>query len=420
MNRFYRNKNFSEQTLLLYNENDERIDLYPIHHIIWAAESKYFDSLFLRWKKDEKEIIYHVKNDDADAFDVIIKYFYSKALEVSDIPLLYRTVLLADKLSCDLSRHAIEKLQTFDIECIDIKSLSLFYDAPAGVTMNNEFMDIINKCLFNLLGDFDTVMCTPALLKEFMNLSFEAMRYLLSRNDIKTESEDMVLILVKQWIGTGAGSLISLEARREIGNLIRLVNISEILLAQIVSKTNWIDINADEIVMLKQMKTYRRIKQSMVGDDFEFQKGEIFKSNVSWFLNDRTFITAHPKLCFQIDLDMRSFVRWCSGSKSIPYDYSFTHRLGCIVFKGVISISDSNFTLKIDTPMIYRLNTPIVYTYHGSLCLRLLKDNLMTISEKFFIVGMCNSSANYKPLRDMIPSNDMTENDKLCFHLRII
>ena len=85
MNRFYRNKNFSEQSLFLKNEKDEIIDSYPIHHIVWATESKYFDSLFIRWKNNEKEITYHVKNDEAEAFDTIIKYFYSKTLEVSDI-----------------------------------------------------------------------------------------------------------------------------------------------------------------------------------------------------------------------------------------------------------------------------------------------------------------------------------------------
>ena len=420
MNRFYRNKNFSEQSLFLQNENNEIIDSYPIHHIIWATESKYFDSLFIRWKNNEKEISYHVKNDEADAFDVIIKYFYSKTLEVSDIRMLYRTVLLADKLSCDLSKVAVKQLQSFNIECVDVKTLSLFYDAPTGVIMNNEFMYTINSYLFNIVGDFNKVVCTPTLLQEFMNVSCEGMRYLLSRNNLITESEDIVLILVMMWINTGAGSLISLESRQEIGNLIRLINISELLLTQIVPKTNWININADEMILLKQMKTYKRIKQSMVGDNFTFQEGEIFKSNVSWFLGDRLFVTAFSKSCFLIDLDMPPFVQWCNGTKSTPYNYFFTHRQGCIIFKGLISISDTNFTLKIDTPVIYGLNTPVVYTYHGSLSLKMTRDNLMTISEKFYIIGMCNSSANYKPLRDIIPLNAITENDKLCFHLCII
>lgn len=420
MNRFYRNKNFSEQSLFLKNEKDEIIDSYPIHHIVWATESKYFDSLFIRWKNNEKELTYHVKNDEADAFDTIIKYFYSKTLEVSDIRMLYRTVLLADKLSCDLSKVAVKQLQTFNIEGVDVKSLSLFYDAPTGVIMNDEFMYIINSYLFNIVGDFNKIVCTPTLLQEFMNVSYDGMRYLLSRNDLITESEDIVLILVILWINTGAGSLISLESRRQIGNLIRLINISELLLTQIVPKTNWIDINADEMILLKQMKTYKRIKRSIVGDNFAFQEGETFKSNVSWFLSDRMFVTAFSKSCFLIDLDMPPFVRWCNGTKSTPYNYFFTHRQGCIIFKGLISISDTNFTLKIDTPVIYGLNTPVVYTYHGSLSLKMTRDNLMTISEKFYIIGMCNSSANYKPLRDIIPLNAITENDKLCFHLCII
>ena len=165
--------------------------------------------------------------------------------------MLYRTVLLADK---------VKQLQTFNIEGVDVKILSLFYDAPTGVIMNDEFMYIINSYLFNIVGDFNKIVCTPTLLQEFMNVSYDGMRYLLSRNDLITESEDIVLILVILWINSGAGSLISLEYRREIGKLIRLININELLLTQIVPKTNWVNINASNRVWLVIILHFRKVK----------------------------------------------------------------------------------------------------------------------------------------------------------------
>ena len=307
MKQFYRNEHFFEQLLLLCNDDNEVLDRYPIHHVIWANESKYFDSLFHRWQKDE--VIYHIKDNETVAFDSVIKYFYQKTLEVFNIQLLYKTVLIADRLGCDLLNVAIERLQTFNIETIDIKSLSAFYDAPSGILINKEFMDLINKCLFSKLGDFNKVMETATLLKEFMSLSYEGMKYLLCRNDITTESEDIVFILVKLWMTEGEGSMIPLECRREIGNLIRLINNCEILLTQIVPKQDWIDISDDEIIYLKQLKNYKNLKQGMIGDNFQFQKEEIFKSNVSWFLKNRLLSHCCPKTCFLFNLDMQSILQ---------------------------------------------------------------------------------------------------------------
>ena len=231
--------------------------------------------------------------------------------------------------------------------------------------MNKEFMDLINKCLFSKLGDFNKVMETATLLKEFMSLSYEGMKYLLCRNDITTESEDIVFILVKLWMTEGEGSMIPLECRREIGNLIRLINNCEILLTQIVPKQDWIDISDDEIIYLKQLKNYKNLKQGMIGDNFQFQKEEIFKSNVSWFLKNRLLSHCCPKTCFLFNLDMQSILQWKNENTSTPFIYQFTYKQGCIVFNGSISISDTDFCLNMDTPMIYRLNLPIVYTYHG-------------------------------------------------------
>ena len=57
VSRFYRNTDFSEQTLILYNEQNEKKDMYPVHHIIWSAASTYFESLFVRWDNKKKDII---------------------------------------------------------------------------------------------------------------------------------------------------------------------------------------------------------------------------------------------------------------------------------------------------------------------------------------------------------------------------
>ena len=133
MNAFYNSEEFADQKLLLYDEHDEYLRTFQVHRIVWARHSSYFKSLFLRWKTEPSDNLrYTIETSENEAFELIIKYFYSANLDVEildskSIQILYKCAVLGDKLGCSITNMLRSKLQNIP-HGIDIDHFYQFYD----------------------------------------------------------------------------------------------------------------------------------------------------------------------------------------------------------------------------------------------------------------------------------------------------
>lgn len=415
VSRFYRNTDFSEQTLVLYNERDEKKDMYPVHHIVWSAASTYFDSLFVRWDNSDREMSYHVQEEYVDAFDVIVKFFYTNTVSIEDLSMLYRVLVLSDKLDCTLSHRCVELLGRIPQQGFDVEDLCLFYDAPPGITENVVFMNAISTLLMREVGDFQRVLNDETLLKKFMRMSPEALKCLLSRNDLRTDGEDTIFLVVHLWVTEGRGMDQSVEFLKGIGEMISLIDLSESFLDQFVPSLDWMDLNASKLLFYRRLKKFKNLAKELVTNcEVEIDNSDKFVLTSK----QRVLCTKGYNGVF-IEVNMPRFVQWINGDRTEPFDTPFVFRKDCIVFSGTISVSPFTVDLRFDVPRVFRTSIPMIHIFDGFLSMRITKGGLMSISEKFYLAGMCKCCLSYKCMYDMIPMNDLSLADKMSFYLRI-
>ena len=94
----FRNTDFSNKTLHLVNINGNEVDNYPVHEIVWAIKSKYFEALFKRWNTLKQYTFQLTENESEVAFDNIIKSFYTNNLDTINPDLLFNIAMIADRM----------------------------------------------------------------------------------------------------------------------------------------------------------------------------------------------------------------------------------------------------------------------------------------------------------------------------------
>ena len=110
--------------------------------------------------------------------------------------MLYRFLVLSDKIGCILSHRCTEMLRSLSQQSLKFEDLCLFYDAPLGITENIEFMNSVSNIIMKEVGDFESVLNIESLLKRFIKISPEALKSILSWKHIHTDSEDTILLVV--------------------------------------------------------------------------------------------------------------------------------------------------------------------------------------------------------------------------------
>ena len=139
MNAYYNSEEFADQKLLLYDEHDEYLRTFQVHRIVWARHSSYFKSLFLRWKTEPSDNLrYTIETSENEAFELIIKYFYSDNLDVEildskSIQILYKCAVLGDKLGCQITNMLGSKLQNI----------------PHGIDIDHFYQFMKNLCVLH-------------------------------------------------------------------------------------------------------------------------------------------------------------------------------------------------------------------------------------------------------------------------------
>ena len=103
--------------------------------------------------------------DGMDAFEIIVKYFYSGTLdfEVHDtslVRLLYSVAELGDRLGCSLNHLIGEKIHNLPLT-IDFSEIYPFYEAPLGLFMDTELMTEVNTWLHRSMGSLKSLMKNP-------------------------------------------------------------------------------------------------------------------------------------------------------------------------------------------------------------------------------------------------------------------
>jgi len=415
---FYRNTMFAEQELILYNERNEKRDTFPVHRIVWSMGSNYFDSLFVRWDKKEYEISYHVEETYVDAFGIVVKYFYTNDVDTTDVKMLYKVLVLSDKLGCALTDDCVRILRVLPESSIDIEDLCLFYSALLGLTGNSELMESVSSVLMSKVGDFERVLTDEHTLKEFMKLSPEALKSLLYRKDVRTDCEDTILVVTYLWVTEGKGKGLSLDVLKEIGNGISLSNLSDLFIDQLVSAFEWIDMTREQFLFFRQWKQYKNLLQLSAFTCDVIIEDTNAKDRLDWLSKERVIVQQLLK-GLTIDVNMVLFIEWFRGEKMESFDVPFIFRNQCIVYDGKISVTRSTVELNFNAPRVFRTSLHMIHTYDGYVSLRVTKEGLMNISEKFYFVGICKSCMSYKCMYDMIPTSGLSVIDKMSFYLRI-
>jgi hypothetical protein len=268
------------------------------------------------------------------------------------------------------------------------------------------------------VGDFERVLTDEHALKEFMKLSPEALKSLLYRKDVSTDCEDTILVVTYLWVTEGKGKHLSLDVLKEIGKGISLTNLSDLFIDQLVSVFEWIDMSREQFLFFRQWKQYKNLVQLSAFTCDVIIEDSNAKDRLDWLSKERILVQ-RPLKGLTIDVNMVSFIEWFKGEKAQPFDVPFIIRNQCIVYDGKISVTGSTVELNFNVPRVFRTSLHTIHTYDGFVSLRVTKEGLMNISEKFYFVGICKSCMSYKCMYDMIPTSGLSVIDKMSFYLRI-
>ena len=279
-------------------------------------------------------------------------------------------------------------------------------------------MENISSVLVTKVGDFERVLRDEDTLKEFLKLSPEALKCLLYRKDVRTDCEDTILVVTHLWVTEGKGKHLSLDVLKEIGNGISLSSLSDLFIDQLVSVFEWIEMTREQFLFFRQWKQYKNLVHLSASTCDVIIEDLNTKDRLDWLSKERILVQ-RPLKGITIEVNMALFMEWFGGEKTKSFDVPFIIRNQCIVYDGTISVTQSTVELNFNVPRVFRTSLHMIHTYDGFVSLRVTKEGLMNISEKFYFVGICKSCMSYKCMYDMIPTSGLSVIDKMSFYLRI-
>ena len=390
MNAYYNSEEFADQKLLLYDEHDEYLRTFQVHRIVWARHSSYFKSLFLRWKTEPSDNLrYTIETSENEAFELIIKYFYSDNLDVEildskSIQILYKCAVLGDKLGCSITNMLGSKLQNIP-HGIDIDHFYQFYEEPLCITLL-PVMTKIDEWVLEMFQDFDLIWRNRVLLQKFLHLPLNAMIFLLANDKVHAtvESEDIVLMLVNKWINEGHGADYDKEScYQKVKDTIRYVELSDLFLMQVLPFMTWIPATWTQTVYLMHLKQYHRLNS--------FQP-----------IPEKRIVNA-----FSILINTEKFQAWKNDNECILVPFEcICHAL---VYTGRIHVLSEFFFIDFQIPRAYGTQIPVLHTVHGTIQLSVQIAGMKTIfsRNKFVVLNgqTVNSPEIFSNLKELQSNN---------------
>ena len=409
----FRNTDFSNKTLHLVNINGDEVDNYPVHEIVWAIKSKYFEALFKRWNTLKQYTFQLTENESEIAFDNIIKSFYTNNLDTINPDLLFNIAMIADRMEYNLSSIICQQLRKNSDEDIPLTELYKFHNATVSISTNACYMQTVNMFIFRKLQNMNDILSNQQLHVDFIELPLKALIYLLNQDKLISINEDLILILVYKWVCNQETKSIDHHDYTEVLASVRFVNMSPLFLSNVVPNLKWINMSSHDVQMILEVQKFKELQ----GETplMYSTNSSIFGS---WFEKKREY-EIPIKNVFFIDVDMQLLYRWISSDRSTFFKFPFSVQKGCVIYTMCLEMSNSAVWLKVKTPVIYGMDCHILHTIQGVLSFRCTINGLMTISTKNSFVALNDTCCNFPSILDGININALTQSDKISLYLKL-
>lgn len=154
----------------------------------------------------------------------LVSFMYTSAVDASDIDALISLLRLADRLlvprCCAAAGSALAAL-TPDAVTHDQAAALLGY-LPASVAACGEARQLCVRKLMQRFGDAALVLVDAERGDAWLALPYAALLALLASDELQTDSENNVLLLLVRWLLGPGGGGISAKQRRKLCAQIRL------------------------------------------------------------------------------------------------------------------------------------------------------------------------------------------------------
>jgi len=238
------------------SEEGEELRRLPIHRVIWAANSEYFEAQFQRWSNTTNETNLHILPDEVDAFEQVVKFFYFGRFDEAqegNLDLLFTVLEVADRIQAkSCVDAAISLLVQCMSDCISDISLCLkntlrFFDMSSGLTENPILRKFFDDGIYELFGNVDSVVQNKTYLNDFSKLPLCAVVALLSRDDLRVSSENSVLLMAMSWVELSKVQVLHPQTDlNELAESIRIGCLSSLFFEQILPQAKWLSLTTTQ------------------------------------------------------------------------------------------------------------------------------------------------------------------------------
>lgn len=213
---------------------------YPVHRVILATASPYFKTLFdEKWSGAAHPVVsILIDRHETAAAEIMLHYIYSGTLPDGEEDKLFTCMILANRYQVDKCAHACaEKLSNKGANCLSEQLMLKLFSLPPILQGIPEFQTLMVSAqtkLVHIYGDFEKAWQSSTLRSMFIRLPYDAVKFLLSRDDIKVLSESVIFVAITSWILTNKlHQDTHMTEAQELLDCVRLVCLSTIFLCDI-------------------------------------------------------------------------------------------------------------------------------------------------------------------------------------------
>lgn len=213
---------------------------YPVHRVILATASPYFKTLFdEKWSGPAHPVVtILIDKHETAAAEIMLNYIYSGTLPEGEEEKLFTCMILANRYQVDKCACACaEKLCYNGPSCISEDLMLKVLSLPAVLRGTPEFRTLLHSAqskLAHIYADLELAWQSAGLRRMFVQLPFDAVKFLLSRSDVKVASESVVFVAVTSWIlANKPHEAYNMTEIQELLDCMRLVHLSTTFLCDI-------------------------------------------------------------------------------------------------------------------------------------------------------------------------------------------
>lgn len=228
---------------------------FLVHSQIWAGNSEYFATAFSSvWskKKDYNEISFTVDEDEVDAFEEIIRFFYFGKLrcdETTSVSYLLKLLHLADRLlanqCCTTIVDLIKAEVNGDIRPVTREDILNFFGFAISDSKEN-LNSFFTEALVNELGALETIFDTDPIEDDrkrfFLGLPLCAIVSLLSLDSLNATCENIVLSVAIRWVSSSGENCTS-EDFTKLRQCIYMASLDLAVINEVISRVQWLKIS---------------------------------------------------------------------------------------------------------------------------------------------------------------------------------